>query len=210
MIKKIVKENYLYLIFILLFIIVFSIVMRSSLHDSIILFDKEIISYVRSIFNNLFTSIFSIITNFGEIYIPILIILCVFICYKNKWYFYLLTGGYLFSGIVTFIAKYAASRPRPIEALIEIPKSYSFPSGHTLTSLVFYCLLCYLITYKCSKKVKLISFIFTTIFVYFIAISRIYLGVHYFSDVIGGYIIGIPCVMFVLNTIECNFKEKLK
>ncbi len=210
MIKKIVKENYVYMIVILLMIILFSIVMRSSLHDKIILFDTEIRIFVQDMFNKSLTSIFSIITNFGDLYIPIIIIMCIFVFNKNKWYFYLLTSGYLFSGVITYISKLLASRPRPLEALIDIPKSFSFPSGHTLTSLIFYCLLCYLITFKCSKKVKLISFIFACMFVCLIAVSRIYLGVHYFSDVFGGYLIGIPCLMLIINIIENNFREKLK
>lgn len=208
--NKIVKENYVYMIVILLMIIIFSIVMKSSLHDKIILFDIEIREFVQEMFNKSLTSIFSIITNFGDLYIPIIIIMCIFVFKKNKWYFYLLSCGYLFSGVITYVSKLLASRPRPIEALIDIPKSFSFPSGHTLTSLVFYCLLCYLLTFKSSKTVKLISFIFACIFVCTIAVSRIYLGVHYFSDVFGGYLIGIPCLMLIINIIENNFREKLK
>ena len=210
MIKRIVKENLKYLITMILMIIVFSIIMRSSLHDSIILFDSKINIFMKEIFNKSLTSIFSIVTNFGDYYIPLIICMCIFLIFKNKWYFLIISFGYLFAGVTTYIAKYLALRPRPLEALIEIPRSYSFPSGHTLTSLVFYCLLCYLLTFNCSKKVKLIWFIITTIFVCIIAISRIYLGVHYFSDVAGGYIIGIPCLMIVINTIENFYKEKLK
>ena len=210
MIKKIIKENYIYIITIILMIITFSIIMRSSLHDKIILFDYEVFDFLRSISNTYLTFIFNILTNLGDYYIPITIIVCSFLFGKNKWYFYLLSGGYAFSGIITFISKYAALRPRPIDALIAIPKSYSFPSGHTLTSLCFYCLLCYLLTTKCSKKVKLISFTLVTSLVCLIAMSRIYLGVHYFSDVFGGYLIGIPCLMLIINIIEDNFMGKIK
>ncbi len=210
MIKKILKQNYIYLIVISLMIVIFSIIMRSSLHDEIIIFDYNVFAFLRSISTTYLTFIFNVLTNFGDIYIPIIILVCIFIFIKNKWYFYLLTSGYIFSGFITFLSKYLALRPRPIDALITIPKSYSFPSGHTLTSLMFYCLLCYLITNKCSNKVKLISFIFATILVCLIAFSRIYLGVHYFSDVFGGYLIGIPCLMLMINIIENNFKERLK
>ena len=210
MIKKIVKQNYIYFIVILFLIVVFSIIMRSTLHEKIIAFDYEVIDFMRSISNVYLTFIFNILTNFGDYYIPLLIIVCIFIFIHNKWYFTILSSGYLFAGIITYFTKLLASRPRPLEALITIPKSYSFPSGHTLTSLVFYCLLCYILTSKCKKSVKLILFTLTTTLVCLIALSRIYLGVHYFSDVFGGYLIGIPCLMVVINIVEDNFKEKLK
>ena len=210
MIKRIVKENYIYIIAICILTISLSIIMKSSLHDKIILYDYKVFDFMIKIHNPYLTFLFRMFTFLGDFYIPLLIIVCIFVFYKNKNYFYILTCGYVFSGVFTYFIKYIVLRPRPLEALISIPKSYSFPSGHTMTSLVFYCLLCYLLTIKKSNKVKLISFIFATTLVCLIAYSRIYLGVHYFSDVLGGYLIGIPCLMMIINIIESNFKEKLK
>ena len=210
MIKKIVKENYIYIIVICLLTISLSIIMKSSLHDKIILYDFQVVNFMSQINNTCLTFIFRIFTFLGDFYIPLLIIVCIFTFIKNKYYFYILTCGYVFSGVLTYFIKYIVLRPRPLEALISIPSSYSFPSGHTMTSLVFYCLLCYLLTIKSSNKIKLISFIFATTIVCLIAYSRIYLGVHYFSDVLGGYLIGIPCLMMIINIIENNFREKLK
>ena len=208
MVKKILRENYIYITLIVILTIL-TMVMKSSLLDNIVSFDYNFVSFMKDISGDSLTSIFKIITNFGDIYIPLVILLLIFIFVKNKWYFILESGGYLLAGIITYLIKLIISRPRPIEALIRIPSSFSFPSGHTLTSLVFYGLLFYLISAKSNRKVKIISFIVSFFIISLVAISRIYLGVHYFTDVVGGFVIGIPCLMMIINIIEKNFKEKL-
>ena len=186
MIKKILKENIYYIVFLIILILISAFVMKTNIYNYVISFDNLIIKFNSNLLNTYLTLLFHIITYFGDFYIPILIIVCILLFIKNKWYFYILTSGYLFSGIIVYLSKLLIGRPRPLDALINIPKSFSFPSGHTLTSLVFYYLLCYLLTINKSKKTKIISYIITSILVFLIASSRIYLGVHYFSDVIGG------------------------
>ena len=210
MIKKMLKENKLLLILLLIVILTLSLIMRSSLNDKITIFDYKVIEFVKTNMDNKLTNLFKYMTNFGDIYIPFVIIVCIFIFFKNKWYFYLQSGVYLFAGIITYVSKLLVSRPRPMEALINIPKSYSFPSGHTLTSFVFYGYLCYLLTLDLKKPYKILFSIFYIFMVLIIAASRIYLGVHYFSDVIGGIIIGIICLVISINITEKNFKEKLR
>ena len=209
MIKKILKENYIYLIIICLMMILFSIIMRSSLHDKIILFDYKIINLVNTLLNDKIVNVFKIITFFGDFYIPCTILVCILLFFKNKWVFLLQGSGYLLAGIITYLAKLFVGRARPIEALIEIPKSFSFPSGHTLTSIVFYVLLCFILTYNMSIKKRRILIIITFIFVLLIAASRVYLGVHYISDIIGGVLIGVPVLLMCLNIINKNFSNKL-
>lgn len=176
--------------------------MNSSFYDIIITFDKKIISSVSYIVNTYYTNFFSILTNFGDWYIPIVIIVCILLFIKNKTYFYILASGYVFSGLIVFVSKMLTQRPRPGFALIDIPKSFSFPSGHTLTSIVFYITLWYLLSYKSNKKVKITTFILTIMLVLLIGVSRIYLGVHYFSDVIGGIILAIPILTIIFNVTK--------
>ncbi len=208
MIKKIIKENFIYLIIILLLVLTFSAIMRSSLHDKIILFDKEIIKLVSNNINSTLVSIFKILTKFGGAVIPCIILLILLIFHKNKWITLLQGCSYGIAGIITYVSKLLAARPRPEMAIIKIPSSFSFPSGHTLTSIVFYTILCYLLAYK--NKNRNIFMICGFIFALLIASSRVYLGVHYFSDVIGGLIIAIPCLLMCINIINKNFSNKLK
>ena len=210
MIKKILNENKYLFIILIIVIALLSIIMRSSIHEKIMMFDSKVIFFISNLIDIRLTNLFKYMTNFGDIYIPFLILVCIFVFIKNKWYFYLQSGTYLFAGIITYISKLIVSRPRPVSALIDIPKSFSFPSGHTLTSFVFYSFLCYLLTINIPKKYKPIFYIFYGIMILIIAMSRIYLGVHYFSDVIGGFIIGIICLIICINITEKNFKERLK
>jgi len=210
MIKKVLKENKLWLIVLLIVIILFSIIMQSNIYDKIVLFDYKVFNIIQKIIDNKLTFIFKVLTNFGDLYIPCVILVCILLFIKNKWYFILQSAGYLTSGLIAYLLKIIIARERPLEALIKIPRSFSFPSGHTLTSIVFYGLLCYLLTYKKEKNIKIIGIIITSLLIISIAVSRVYLGVHYFSDVIGGLILGIIILKIIINIIEKNFKEKLK
>lgn len=209
MIKNVLKENIKYFMIILFLIIVFLLIINSSLYPSIVNFDSKVIHFFKTINVKSFTNVMRIFTNIGDWYIPILIIVCSFIFLRNKNYFYILGGSYLFAGIVSFVAKWIILRPRPVEALIKIPTSYSFPSGHTLTSIVFYLTLCYLIMKKVKNPVKPIILFSTILLISLIALSRMYLGVHFFSDVVGGIIFGIICEIAVITTIRNNFSEKI-
>lgn len=209
MIKKILKESWIYMFIIILLIVSFIVIKNSSIYKYIVNFDYKVIEFFGNINDKRLTTSMSFITNFGDWYIPILIIVCIFLIIKNKWYFYTLSSSYLLSGIVVFITKILVARPRPLEALIKIPSSYSFPSGHTLTSLIFYMTLFYLMTEKSNKLIRITFGLLFCFLIVVVAFSRVCLGVHFFSDVVGGFILGMPCLLCCINIIEKNFKEKL-
>ena len=194
---------------IILLIVSFIVIKNSSIYKYIVNFDYKVIEFFGNINDKRLTTSMSFITNFGDWYIPILIIVCIFLIIKNKWYFYILSSSYLLSGIVVFITKILVARPRPLEALIKIPSSYSFPSGHTLTSLIFYMTLFYLMTEKSNKLIRITFGLLFCFLIVVVAFSRVCLGVHFFSDVVGGFILGMPCLLCCINIIEKNFKEKL-
>lgn len=194
---------------IILLIVSFIVIKNSSIYKYIVNFDYKVIEFFGNINDKRLTTSMSFITNFGDWYIPILIIVCIFIIIKNKWYFYTLSSSYLLSGIVVFITKILVARPRPLEALIKIPSSYSFPSGHTLTSLIFYMTLFYLMTEKSNKLIRITFGLLFCFLIVVVAFSRVCLGVHFFSDVVGGFILGMPCLLCCINIIEKNFKEKI-
>lgn len=208
MIKKILKENWYYIVAILVLVIFFFLLKNSYFMDYIQKFDYKVMDYFSGI-NNKFLYPMIIITNIGHWYGPVILILILFAIFKNKIYFYLSSSFYAFAIIIAFLSKIIIERARPAAALIDMPSTYSFPSGHTLTSICFFVIFAYILTAKLSKTERAIYILLFTVLPLLIGLSRIYLSAHYFSDVIGGMIISIPCLMMFINIINKNFREVL-
>ena len=140
-------------------------------------------------------------------------IITILILIKNKKYgIYILTNLVLAS-VINSVLKLIFLRERPTDMLIDIG-GYSYPSGHSFVSMAFYGLLIYLVTKtNFKKKTKNIMIILLSLLILLIGISRIYLGVHYPSDVLGGFIGGlIYLIIFVeiSKKIEVLRNEKKK
>jgi len=95
------------------------------------------------------------------------------------------------AGITTFILKILIARPRPIDGLI-LENDFSFPSGHATIAISFYGFLTYIAVQNADTKFeKNIGLLFGISIIILIGLSRLYLGVHYTSDVIAGYCVGL-------------------
>ena len=99
----------------------------------------------------------------------------------------------LFSGI-----KELVDQSRPSSYIGDFRRhGYSFPSGHSTMSMTFALLIFFLFYPKVTRRYRVALMAFCLLFPLLIGFSRIYLGVHYFSDVIGGFTLGIFWVMLI-------------
>ena len=113
------------------------------------------------------------------------------------------------AGLLNITLKLAFKRSRPVPFFnLTPPESYSFPSGHSLTSAVFFGALAAILTARIkSKRVRVISWIVATTMFLLIGLSRIYLGVHYTTDVIAGFVAALIWVL-VVRFVEMGLERR--
>ena len=191
MIKKVVKENYKYIIVLFLTIVLFYVLRITNEFRLFKTLDQNVADFIKNNFSSNLEKIFNFTSDFIGIYTLIIIIVCILLKFKNKLYIKLTLVTYTFTLLITSISKIIISRPRPLIEVTATIDKYSFPSGHTLVSFVMYYFMAYILTINSDKYTKIAYYIISTILVFTVAFSRLYLGVHYFTDVIGGFIIAI-------------------
>ena len=149
------------------------------------------------------TPIAKFITNFGGAIFLIGIAVILFIVIKNKKIGISIITNLGIITILNQLLKRILQRPRPEEFRIINESGYSFPSGHSMVSMAFYGYLIYLI-YKYVKNKYLKWFLITIlgILIVNIGISRIYLGVHYTSDVLAGFLISISYLIVYISIVN--------
>ena len=161
--------------------------------------------FSENIINDKLTPIVKIITHIGGAKIVLVLTVVAIILIKGlKNKLFLLTGIVGTAGL-NVVLKHIIQRERPnINRLIP-EKGYSFPSGHSMMSMAFYGMLIFLI----FKYVKWTLIVILTILLSTIGITRIYLGVHYPSDVIGGFLVSLT-YLFILTEIYNKVKIEEK
>jgi membrane protein DedA with SNARE-associated domain len=125
---------------------------------------------------------------------------------RREW---ILLGGWLAAfaggGVLDALLKVVIRRPRPPYAAAFLQHySWSFPSGHAMASLIGYGMLGYLlVVLRIHRRSLQISVLLSAaVLILAVGISRLYLGVHYFSDVVGGYAAGLLWLTACISGLE--------
>lgn len=197
----IVKNNKRWcLLFICL--IIFIVILENVYDAEIIAFDTNIYNAISLSRTNAMTNIVKIITQFGSAKFLILITLLSFVVIKNKKIPISIALNLVSIGALNQILKIIIRRPRPEGFRLIEETGYSFPSGHSMASMAFYGLIIYFVfKYVKNKNTKMTICTILSLLILFIGMSRIYLGVHYASDVIAGFVLSIAYLVVFITII---------
>lgn len=196
-------KNYIIISLFAFILIATSVLFKATMREDLLLYYLLI-----SIKNNILLSVATLLSFLGSIKGLIVVsFFLVFILKSNKQRIFLFLD-LIGSGLIINITKNIFLRERPIIGQ-NLLADYSFPSGHTFIAITFYGFLLYLVmkdkesNYKKLKEGLLLFLIIT------IPLSRLILGVHYLTDVLGGITLGLAYLFFLIIMYESNFlKDK--
>ena len=202
MVRKFIVRN---LEWFILFIcmLLFVKILRDVYSEGILDFDSFSYNLICKYFmSDSFTTIMKFITMFGGGYYLIILSLLSFLI-KNKKYSFCICFNLSFVAFLNFILKNIVERSRPIENQLVSVSGYSFPSGHSMVSMAFYGFIIYLV-YKFvkNKTIKYLVIFLLSVLIIMIGFSRVYLGVHYTSDVVAGLLISLSYSIIYIKVIN--------
>jgi len=177
-------------------------------HDPLTQFDIALLEWFHSHSTPHITKLFAAISLLGSplVLTTLGLLVAIFLALRGHWLLFCgwaaALGG---AGVLDALLKHIIRRPRPpYAAAFLYSKSFSFPSGHAMASLVGYGMLAYLLVvfWVHRWQMRLAIFSAAALLILAIGISRLYLGVHYFSDVVGGYAAGALWLSACLTGIQ--------
>ncbi|MGN1402020.1 MAG: phosphatase PAP2 family protein [Bacillus sp. (in: firmicutes)] len=195
------------------FVVFYEVAVRVQGND-IRSFDGQVIFYIQQNINDRLTSLMKAITFFGgKVWLTAAtIVLSMVFAFRKLRYGVYLALTMLTGGIFNLLLKHFFERERPdLNPIIQV-QGYSFPSGHSMSAIIFYTAIIVVLTRLARSHLLdvIIALVFAFI-ICMIGISRIYLGVHYPSDVVAGFAVGGFWVGFcsiVLRLFEYSRQEK--
>ena len=206
------KKMFLY-IAVLLFTVsscVITYILKSSYDMGPSPFDLSVQQWFFSLRSDTLNTLVSALTHCGDTVTVIILCAVLLIIPKLRKYGIPVSAAAL-SGVAVYQPmKHIFLRARPDKALHLVEQGgYSFPSGHSVTSVIVYGLLIYLIRKHCKNDtVKNILTIVCAIFTMFIGPSRIYVGVHWPTDVLCGWLIGLSILIITILILERRQKNE--
>lgn len=195
------KVNCLIAVILMIF---FIIVTALVVTNNISWFDDSIYNFIIGFRSNPLDLVLKTITRLGDT-IVIMIIVIVTLMFLNKRNRIILGSTTILTVTFNQAIKHILRRPRPEHLRLIKQGGFSYPSGHSMIAICVYGIMIYLINKNIkNKKIKIMLSILLTILILTIGISRIYVGVHYPSDVLGGFL--LSGTILILNL---TFTDKL-
>lgn len=201
-------KKYLFVVLVLAFVCLSYFITVTPIPSS----DLAISLFIQQVHSNFLDRFMLGISLLGELpYSILLVVVFAGIFFKFKFKREgLYTLFILYSGLIILGVKNLVNRPRPTEfyvRLVEINRFKSFPSGHVMSYVLFFGFMIFLMRHlkNLNPYLKKATITISVFFIIMIPISRVYLGAHWFTDTLGGAILGIICLQ-----VLCHFYLKRK
>ena len=177
---------------------------QNLIKNELSMFDQNTYNYLQLFASERVTAVMTVVTHLGSTYFFIAIVFLSLVLFRrnriNNRYAKLIALNFVGIWILNKIIKVAFHRERPDIMPLINATGYSFPSGHSMLSFSVYGFIIYIL-YKSRKGglIKYLSICILSLTIVLIGISRIYLGVHYASDVIGGYLAAFAWLVLLIQ-----------
>lgn len=170
-------------------------------------FDERAYSFIRQPASRLMDKFMLSATFLGDTEFVIFPVIGLFIYYtfihRRRWYAIKVLAVSIGCTAVNLLLKQLFGRERPMQDHMVEVTNLSFPSGHAMFSMAFYGLLIYFVAKEAMPPIiKTICFLLLVLLIFSIGISRVYLGVHYASDIVAGFAAGYIWLVFILTAIS--------
>lgn len=184
--------------------ILFLLFLMLYLFNGVNFLDTFVYDLIINLKSDIFTNFMKFITFFASTKFITVIVIILFIISLFKGKLPLIINWIILGEVfINNILKVIIKRERPTLINLVTETTYSFPSGHTMVAVVFYGFLIYLINKtKLEKMYKYIINSLLTILIILIMVSRIYLGTHYFSDVMAGACLATSYLLLMIEILE--------
>ena len=184
---------------VVLCLILFSVICYGVLSYDSLVIDTKVYSFIAdNLMSDGITSVLKVITELGGVAFIVLAGVLIFMfCKKIRWF---VTFDLVGVTVINQAIKDIVRRPRPNVLRLVEEDGYSFPSGHSMVSMAFYGIIIYLVYKNVTNKYLKWSLItLLSLLILSIGFSRIYVGVHYFTDVVGGFLLGLAYLIIYIN-----------
>ena len=190
-------------------IILFVFIARLLLMDKVNTLDEKVFSIVTKIKCEPVTKFFKVITMFCSMWFVFLLTAIIMVFDKNKKKTFYIALNVVLCFLLNQVFKFIFVRERPDSINLINVNGYSFPSGHSMISVAFYGFLAYIVLHSnLSKKKRLLFTMLMIVLAFLVGISRIYLGVHYASDVLAGFALSLAYLIIYISVFY-NEKKRI-
>ena len=181
-------------------ILIFVVITKLLLEEQIHIFDNFVYNMISKLRCEPLTYFFKFMSFLCSTWFLIFTTIMIMAFSKNRKNGFYIGLNVLICFLLNQTFKMIFTRTRPVDINLIVENGYSFPSGHSMVSLAFYGFFIYIIAHKRIKKNKKILYCsLLALLTLLIGISRIYLGVHYASDVLAGFALAMAYLIIYIK-----------